>query len=221
VHWSDGDVWERVQGPCFWIDNRVLQSTEAFLSRRGCKRLDDKVGAGPAWGEIVQGTDEGDGWLRVGSCFIPLIVEGMPVVTPVVLDGCLDVSGEYISSDSTNISLTQITRSGWSSQGWAFTVSGPAGLPVATIAETGVEGKISGTSGSYFIKWSDGQTYTQAPRRFPRKQDATPEVQAEEIGLECWLGKTPVLRSSTSGKMPVLRSPTRKAAEDSEALIHL
>ncbi|CAE8650227.1 unnamed protein product, partial [Polarella glacialis] len=33
------------------------------------------------WGEVMNGTDEGDGWLKVGRYFLPMIINGTPVLT--------------------------------------------------------------------------------------------------------------------------------------------
>jgi len=71
----------------YMVDNSVLQiEHRPGVAFRYTKREADKVKSerGPAkWGEIVQGIDEGDGWLKVGKYYLPMMYQGVPVVTPV------------------------------------------------------------------------------------------------------------------------------------------
>lgn len=77
------------QLPRYKIDNTYLQiQGPPGVSYRYSKSLDDKVvgkkGIGPAkWGDIVEGIDEGDGWLKVGEYYLPMTYNKKPVVTPV------------------------------------------------------------------------------------------------------------------------------------------
>jgi len=72
----------------FLIDNSVLQiKGHPGIAFRSSKSDSDKVKSGPGparWGETVEGIDEGDGWLRVGNFFLPMVYQGVPFVTPVV-----------------------------------------------------------------------------------------------------------------------------------------
>lgn len=68
------------------IDNSILQvEGRPGVAFRYTKSLRDKVRkGGPArWGEVVLGSDEGDGWLKVGDHYLPFCIQGVQVVTPV------------------------------------------------------------------------------------------------------------------------------------------
>lgn len=69
------------------IDNSILQiPNRPGVAYRYSKSETDKVKneAGPAkWGDIVDGIDEGDGWLKVGQYYLPMTYHGIPVITAV------------------------------------------------------------------------------------------------------------------------------------------
>jgi len=46
------------------------------------KQLDTASGITAKWGTVVRGSDEGDGWIKVGNHFLPMEIQGMPVLTP-------------------------------------------------------------------------------------------------------------------------------------------
>jgi len=64
------------------VDNSKLQSESKVLSYSFTKSLWDKVPAeyGAPWGCTVQGVEDGDGWLRVGHRYLPMELDGMPVL---------------------------------------------------------------------------------------------------------------------------------------------
>lgn len=72
----------------YMVDNSILQiEKRPGVAYRYSKREGDKVRSEPAkWGEIVEGVDEGDGWLKVGQFYLPMTYQGSPVITPVVGD---------------------------------------------------------------------------------------------------------------------------------------
>merc|ERR1712093_462673 len=53
----DGNTWR--------LDNSELQSKSKELGYRRSKQLDDKLGVGAMYGSTVEGTDTGDGWLKI------------------------------------------------------------------------------------------------------------------------------------------------------------
>jgi len=64
------------------IDNSVLNSGKRpGIAYRASKSLDDKLKTVARFGEIVDGVDEGDDWLRVGEHFLPMKVNGVQVIT--------------------------------------------------------------------------------------------------------------------------------------------
>lgn len=71
----------------YMIDNSILQiPNRPGVAYRYSKSETNKVKneAGPAkWGDIVDGTDEGDGWLKVGQYYLPMTYRGIPVITAV------------------------------------------------------------------------------------------------------------------------------------------
>jgi len=71
----------------YMIDNSILQiPSRPGVAYRYTKSETDKVKneAGPAkWGDIVDGIDEGDGWLKVGQYYLPMTYRGIPVITAV------------------------------------------------------------------------------------------------------------------------------------------
>lgn len=71
----------------FLVDNSVLQiHGRTGIRYRYSKCMKDKVRSeNPAfWGEVVQGVDEGDDWLRVGRYYLPMRYQGIQVLTPVL-----------------------------------------------------------------------------------------------------------------------------------------
>eukprot|EP00929_Paragymnodinium_shiwhaense_P016614 TRINITY_DN125111_c0_g1_i1.p1 TRINITY_DN125111_c0_g1~~TRINITY_DN125111_c0_g1_i1.p1 ORF type:complete len:355 (+),score=52.08 TRINITY_DN125111_c0_g1_i1:130-1194(+) len=67
----------------FVVDNTQLGAKEDGLCYRLTKKLEDiDTTLIAPWGSIVEGYDEGDGWLRVGSSYLPTEIEGKPVLTP-------------------------------------------------------------------------------------------------------------------------------------------
>lgn len=65
------------------VDNSLLQAKTQGLGYRFSKRRDDiDRTATAAWGSTVVGSDEGDGWLRVGSKYLPMESSGKRVLTP-------------------------------------------------------------------------------------------------------------------------------------------
>lgn len=67
----------------FLVDNAHLQLGLSGIAYRKSKRVDDHAWdvQGPAWGDEVEGVDQGDGWLRVGELYLPMVLEGMCVLT--------------------------------------------------------------------------------------------------------------------------------------------
>ncbi|CAJ1405111.1 unnamed protein product, partial [Effrenium voratum] len=80
---SESQICEDYKGQAFRVDNGFLRADSIGLGFRRSKCMQDLLpGAVAAWGSTVLGLDEGDGWLRVGSKFLPMYVSGVPVVSP-------------------------------------------------------------------------------------------------------------------------------------------
>lgn len=65
----------------FLVDNTMLKARTAGISFRTCKDLSAKDTECAEWGSVIEGFDEGNGWLRIGSRFMPMIVQDLPVLT--------------------------------------------------------------------------------------------------------------------------------------------
>ena len=69
----------------FLVDNSVFRAQTNGLGYRRSRSMVDKDSSGAAtwatWGTIVKGVDTGDGWLKVGSSFLPMALGGTSVLT--------------------------------------------------------------------------------------------------------------------------------------------
>jgi hypothetical protein len=65
----------------FTVDNRLLQAKTVGLGFRFAKQAHnlDKTSTA-AWGSVISGVDEGDGWVRVGEKYLPMEVKGKQVL---------------------------------------------------------------------------------------------------------------------------------------------
>lgn len=70
------------------IDNSILKvPNRPGVAYRFSKSLVDKVKEAPAkWNDVVEGIDEGDGWLKVGHYYLPMKYDGIPVITPITAE---------------------------------------------------------------------------------------------------------------------------------------
>eukprot|EP00927_Polykrikos_kofoidii_P002953 TRINITY_DN11174_c0_g1_i1.p1 TRINITY_DN11174_c0_g1~~TRINITY_DN11174_c0_g1_i1.p1 ORF type:complete len:1416 (+),score=263.14 TRINITY_DN11174_c0_g1_i1:217-4248(+) len=72
----------------YLLDNNVLNAQTAGLVYRRSMRLEDRdmrpETQHPLWGSTVVGRERGDGWLKVGSRYLPMVVNGVTVLTPVL-----------------------------------------------------------------------------------------------------------------------------------------
>eukprot|EP00927_Polykrikos_kofoidii_P066412 TRINITY_DN6200_c0_g1_i3.p1 TRINITY_DN6200_c0_g1~~TRINITY_DN6200_c0_g1_i3.p1 ORF type:complete len:437 (-),score=90.51 TRINITY_DN6200_c0_g1_i3:446-1756(-) len=84
----DADEWLELQLPSniesFLVECDALRPTTKGLAFRRSKHLRDReeVVPGPDWGTVVDGVDEGDGWLKVEDFFLPMAMNGLQVISP-------------------------------------------------------------------------------------------------------------------------------------------
>jgi len=75
----------------YLADNAQLQAETDGIVYRRSKQLDDRdtnaTTAHPHWGDLVAGADEGDGWLRVADRYLPMEVDGIKVLAPILAVG--------------------------------------------------------------------------------------------------------------------------------------
>lgn len=85
IHSHIGEQSSAVGEPKEYVINKGTLQTEApGLGLRLTKRPEDKEGDDVylAWGTTTSGVDEGDGWLRVRDRFLPMVLNGVPVLRP-------------------------------------------------------------------------------------------------------------------------------------------
>jgi len=71
----------------YLLDNSTLQATTKGLGYRLSKQLNDKDGDEHAeWGTVVTGTDQGQGWLKVGPRYLPFSLGGKSVLISQTFD---------------------------------------------------------------------------------------------------------------------------------------
>jgi len=77
----------------FKVDSTALNiKNRPGIAYRQSKDSADKLKEVAKWGDIVEGVDEGDGWLRVGDKFLPMTHDGKPMIVPNVEVFCLSQS---------------------------------------------------------------------------------------------------------------------------------
>lgn len=75
-------------------DNSVFRSENPGIHFRGSKNVDDRKSIRLDWGRIVEGVDDGNGWLEVeGNLFLPTHIVNMRVLKAV--DGNLQTPGDF------------------------------------------------------------------------------------------------------------------------------
>jgi len=84
------------------VDNRGLFEGTHRLAFRKSKNEDDCEMwiEGPAWGTKVMGTDEGDGWVKVGDLFLPTTLGGVQVLTPKLTPSLQASAGDSDDDDA-------------------------------------------------------------------------------------------------------------------------
>jgi len=70
------------RGATYIVHNGQLNSNSAGLGYRPAKNAAIDVHRVAAWGSKVQGIDQLDGWLKVGSRYLPMEVNGSVVIYP-------------------------------------------------------------------------------------------------------------------------------------------
>lgn len=79
------DIGQATQEPLvktYLVDNSLVNSTTKGLSYRLSKELQNRDGNNLAlWGTFVRGTDEDDGWVRIGDRYLPRRVGGVAVLS--------------------------------------------------------------------------------------------------------------------------------------------
>ncbi|CAK0804233.1 unnamed protein product, partial [Prorocentrum cordatum] len=80
---KDADVTASQELQAYLVDNSALNASTRGLSYRRSKDMKDADGERFAeWNSIVNGVDDGDGWVRVGDRFLPLQIGGAAVLRP-------------------------------------------------------------------------------------------------------------------------------------------
>lgn len=68
----------------YLVEDSGLRAVSTGLAYRKSKCVEDREldVHGPMWGTTVAGIDEGDGWLKVGQHYLPMVLGGRRVLTP-------------------------------------------------------------------------------------------------------------------------------------------
>eukprot|EP00973_Karenia_brevis_P007152 970395-Karenia_brevis.AAC.1 len=72
------------EGERYLVNNTLLQSDTAGLGYRRTMTLSDMTDDDPCadWGSFVYGSRIGDDWLKVGTHYLPMMIQGKPVLFP-------------------------------------------------------------------------------------------------------------------------------------------
>jgi hypothetical protein len=97
----------------YLVDNSVLRTGTCGLAYRKSKRVGDidMDVPGPAWGSIVAGSTKGDGWLKVENHYLPMVLQGMSVVSASPKD-CVIVDVDHESELEASIDGPAFTQDG-------------------------------------------------------------------------------------------------------------
>merc|ERR1719238_790337 len=83
VHVESNETVEEVEASeaLYLVDNSVMMAKTRGLAYRRSKQMDDRDGAALApWGTQVRGIDQRDGWIKLGSRFLPAVVNGIRIL---------------------------------------------------------------------------------------------------------------------------------------------
>jgi len=69
------------EGDPYLLDNSQLRSAAAYIAFRNSQNMEDKDESRiVAYGSVVHGVDQGDGWLQVGDRYLPMVIRGVKVL---------------------------------------------------------------------------------------------------------------------------------------------
>mmetsp|Transcript_107777 Transcript_107777/g.286919 ORF Transcript_107777/g.286919 Transcript_107777/m.286919 type:complete len:651 (-) Transcript_107777:132-2084(-) len=89
-------------GVRFLVDNSILNAKTRGLSFRFSKNSQDKDERAVAlWGSEVVGVDQRDGWLKVGDCFLPMMLKDVPTLRSMAPDGAAQLS-QHVAAKTFN-----------------------------------------------------------------------------------------------------------------------
>lgn len=117
----------------YMVDNSALLSPAPGLAyRRSCRQDDKDPGQLVEWGAVVNGLNLGNGWIRVGSQFLPFSVDGSPVLVPILEPSAAD----DIDVPEETGSLEETYRDPKPFEGSVVEISGMSGLAKNLLADT-------------------------------------------------------------------------------------
>jgi len=105
----------------FLVDNSELAAPTLGLSYRRSKSVNDSDGAilGPTWGTAVEGIAHTDGWIQVGSHFLPTVLDGKRVLSTKLRTLTIDLEVTEVAEAA---EVAEDTEASW--EGPALTADG-------------------------------------------------------------------------------------------------
>lgn len=108
-------------GDEYLLDNSQLQSSAAYIAYRFSKNMEDKDESRiAAYGSVVNGVDQGDGWLQVGNRYLPMVIRGVKVLIIQKLEDASQHFEHWQSARSGSMLSTQTEDAASSNQGGSF-----------------------------------------------------------------------------------------------------
>jgi len=183
----------------YLIDNEYLRWYTWGLAYRRSKNVEDHdcETEGVSWGTEILASDAGDGWLKVGQCYLPTMLEGICVAQP--------IAGE-VQTDAAN----QEVEAMW---------DGPA------LTENGVAVDLDGGSPIYFSTLSSSHSCKEVTIKAIRDKKNAQTAQyadlaAKEVAAEalCSIDDNGILHGHMSYAWKSA-SNTKQASEDAKGVI--
>jgi hypothetical protein len=102
-------------GDEYLLDNSQLHSSASYIAYRFSKNMEDKDESRiAAYGSVVHGVDQGDGWLQVGNQYLPMVIRGVKVL---ILQKSEDASQRFEQGASASMLSAHADEASMSNQG--------------------------------------------------------------------------------------------------------
>lgn len=164
----------------YYLDNSQLRAGTKGMAFRVSKNVGHREHglAGPSWGTTIYGRDEGDGWVSVGEYYLPMLLEGTPVLRDAAAiaawdgpaltdDGCaMDLDGgtsiffshakEHSFGNSVKQEAMEAAQQLRAVKFAHAACEAEARLLNDEIASVDIEGVVRGAIALTMLSWSDG-----------------------------------------------------------------
>jgi len=158
----------------YLVDNSLMGAKTRGLAYRRSKRLEDRDGTAVAgWGGMVKGIDQGDGWLKLGSRYLPLSVNGTPVLR---LQGA-SPEDEVAAAAASLSTTTPTTQS-------AAEADAAASIEVATNDSSSPLQAVAGRESSPIQAAASDRMSSKTPSCVPEASDRNPGASVSTSALD-------------------------------------